>query len=93
MFYTCHARPHFHARCGGDWIAVEIDDPVAYARAFGETIPGARPSALLDLLAGRPSEIDVINGAIPAQAARAGLEAPVNEAVTLLVKARESALL
>ena len=29
-----------------------FDDPVAYVRAFGEKIPGARPSMLLDHLAG-----------------------------------------
>ena len=46
-------------------IAVDIDDPVAYVRSFGEKIPNATPSMLLDLLAGRASEIDVINGAIP----------------------------
>src|SRR5262249_55891968 len=45
-------------------IAVEIEDPVAYVRDFGGKIPGARPSMLLDLLAGRRCEVDVINGAI-----------------------------
>jgi len=53
-------------------IRVEIDDPVAYVRDFGSKIPNARPSMLLDHLAGRMSEIDFINGAIPpaARAAR-----------------------
>ncbi len=69
-------------------IRLAFDDPVAYARAFGETIPGARPSMLLDVLAGRPCEIDVINGAIPPAARSVGLEAPVNATITALVKAR-----
>ncbi len=43
---------------------------------------------LLDFLAGRPSEIDVLNGAIPPAAREVGLEAPVNETVTALVKAK-----
>lgn len=73
-------------------IAVAIDDPVAYVRAFGEKIRAARPSMLLDLIAGRHSEIDVINGAVPVQAARVGLRAPYNEVVTALVRQRESAL-
>jgi 2-dehydropantoate 2-reductase len=69
-------------------ITLDFDDPVAYARTFGETIPHARPSMLLDLLAGRPCEIDVINGAIPPAARELGLAAPVNETVTALVKAK-----
>ena len=42
-----------------------FDDPVAYVRDFGSKIPGAKPSMLLDLEAGRRLEIDFINGAIP----------------------------
>jgi 2-dehydropantoate 2-reductase len=72
-------------------IALEFDDPVTYVRAFGERIRGARPSMLLDRLAGRPCEIDVINGAIPPRAALVGLEAPANATVTALVKALETA--
>jgi 2-dehydropantoate 2-reductase len=74
-------------------IELGFDDPVTYVRAFGEKIPGARPSMLLDLLAGRQCEIDVINGAIPPAARAVGLEAPVNETVTALVKAKESRIL
>jgi 2-dehydropantoate 2-reductase len=69
-------------------IALAFDDPVAYVRAFGEKIPDARPSMLLDVLAGRPCEIDVINGAIPPAGREVGLTAPVNEVVTALVKAK-----
>ncbi len=73
-------------------IAVAIDEPVAYVRAFGQKIRGARPSMLLDLIAGRHSEIDVINGAVPVQAARVGLSSPYNEVVSALVRERETAL-
>ncbi len=69
-------------------IALGFDDPIAYARAFGEKIPDARPSMLLDVLAGRRCEIDVINGAIPPAAREVGLAAPVNETVTALVRAK-----
>lgn len=72
-------------------IAVEIDDPVAYVKAFGEKIPNARPSMLLDHMAGRRCEIDVINGAIPREAAALGMDAPVNTLVSQLVRGRESA--
>lgn len=74
-------------------IAVAIDDPVEYVRAFGKKIANARPSMLLDLMAGRRSEIDVINGAVPVQAERVGLRAPYNEVVAALVRQRETARL
>lgn len=41
MFYSDHVRPHFHARCGGDAIAVEID---------GDGIRGSFPPNRLPLL-------------------------------------------
>ncbi|UCE32891.1 MAG: 2-dehydropantoate 2-reductase, partial [Burkholderiales bacterium] len=51
-----------------------------------------RPSVLLDLIAGRRSEIDVINGAIPKAGREVGVAAPVNETVTALVRAKERRL-
>ena len=48
------------------------------------------PDMLLDLMAHRSCEIDVINGAVPPAARAVGLEAPVNETVTALVKAKEA---
>ncbi len=83
---SCAREAYEVARARG--ITLEIDDPVAFARAFGEKIPEARPSMLLDVLAGRPSEIDVINGAIPPAAREVGLTAPVNEVVAALVRAK-----
>jgi 2-dehydropantoate 2-reductase len=71
-------------------VALGFDDPGGHVRAFGATIPGARPSMLLDLIAGRPSEIDYINGAIPRAGREVGVEAPFNEAVTALVRALEA---
>ncbi len=70
-------------------VELELDDPVAHVRSFGERLRDARPSMLLDRLAGRPCEIDVINGAIPPRATAVGLEAPVNATVSALVRARE----
>lgn len=74
-------------------VDLSIDDPEDYVRRFGSTIPDARPSMLLDVLAGRPTEIDVINGAVVEQAARAGLHAPANEIVSALVRLRDSRVL
>jgi 2-dehydropantoate 2-reductase len=84
----CGTEAYAVARARG--IALDFDDPVSYVRAFGEKIRGARPSMLLDVMAGRPCEIDVINGAIPPAAREVGLTAPVNEVVTALVRAKTS---
>ena len=72
--------------CG---IAVQVEDAVAHVRAFGQRVADAKPSVLLDHEKRRFSEIDVINGAIPRQASRVGLDAPVNATLTALVKQRE----
>jgi 2-dehydropantoate 2-reductase len=51
-----------------------------------------RPSMLLDLNAGRRTEIDFINGKIVEYGHRAGIATPYNEAMVALVKAREKYL-
>lgn len=78
---TCAAEGFAAAKKKG--VRLGFDDPVAYVRDFGSKIPNARPSVLLDLLARRKSEIDVINGAI---------DGPVNQAITALVRAKERRL-
>lgn len=75
------------ARAAG--IDIAVADPVAHVRDFGAQLPDAKPSALLDHLARRVSEIDVINGAVVRRAAPAGQQAPVNATLTALVKAVE----
>ena len=83
----CAIEAYQVARARG--IKLDFDDPVAYVHAFGMKIPKARPSMLLDHLAGRMSEIDAINGAIPLAAKAAGLAAPFNEVISALVRAKE----
>ena len=73
-------------------IRLNFEDPVAYVRDFGSKIPHARPSVLLDLMLKKKSEIDVINGSIPRVGAQVGMTAPVNEALTQLVRAKERRL-
>jgi len=70
-------------------VPIQVADPVAHVRAFGDRIRDAKPSVLLDHERKRTSEIDYINGAIPVQARKAGVSAPVNETLTRLVKQRE----
>ena len=79
------------ARANG--VAVKVEDPIELVRTFAGRMRDARPSLLQDLEAGRPGEIDVINGAVPVFAERAGIAAPVNATLVGLVKARERAAL
>ena len=67
-------------------IPLPIEDPIEFVRDFGKRMPDAKPSLLQDLDAGRRSEIDVINGAVPREAAKVGMSAPVNATITALVK-------
>jgi 2-dehydropantoate 2-reductase len=88
---ACAAEAFAVGRASG--VDFDFADPVAYVRDFGLKIPGAKPSMLLDLEAGRPSEVDFINGAIPRVGQEVGVAAPVNETVTALVKGREATAL
>ncbi len=86
----CATEAYNVARARG--IKLDFTDPVAYVRAFGMKIPNARPSMLLDHMAGRMSEIEAINGAIPVQAKAVGIAAPYNEVISALVRARERSM-
>ena len=79
----------YDVACGLD-VRLGFDDPIAYVRAFGSKIPAAHPSLLLDLRAGRRTEIAFINGSIPRAGLTVGVAAPVNSIVTSLVLALES---
>lgn len=72
-------------------IAFSFDDPVAYVTAFAQLVRHASPSMRLDHLAGRRSEIDVINGAIPPIGRDLGIPTPVNDRLCAAVRAREEA--
>ncbi len=70
-------------------IEFEFPDPVAYVSEFAATIPDASPSMRLDHLAGRPSEIDVINGKVVELGAQLGIPTPYNQTLAALVLKRE----
>ncbi|MCB1510287.1 MAG: 2-dehydropantoate 2-reductase, partial [Hyphomicrobiaceae bacterium] len=74
-------------------INLDFEDPIAYVRAFGQKIPNARPSMLLDHMARRKAEVDNINGAIPREGAKVGVATPINSVVVALLKAREASFL
>lgn len=65
-----------------------------YRRHFYEKLvpPTAKhfPSMYYDMKAGKRLEIDALNGAIVMLAQEMGIAVPVNEAVTLLIKAKEA---
>ncbi len=65
------------------------DDPVSYVTAFGQRMPDARPSMLLDHHAQRRSEIDALNGMAPILGAELGIPAPYNETLSAVIRARE----
>jgi 2-dehydropantoate 2-reductase len=85
---ACASEAYLVAMARG--IKLDFDDPVRYVKAFGQKIPNARPSMLLDHMAGRPAEVDNINGAIPREGAKVGIATPVNSVVVALLKAKES---
>jgi 2-dehydropantoate 2-reductase len=86
----CAKEAYAVARAEG--VRLDIEEPVAYVRNFGSKIPDARPSMLLDHMAGRMSEIDAINGAIPVAGKALGVATPYNTVVSALVRAKERRL-
>jgi 2-dehydropantoate 2-reductase len=78
------------ARASG--VNINVDDPVRHVQEFASRMRDAKPSVLLDIEARRASEVEVINGAVAAQATQLGLTAPVNATLTGLVLALEQRL-
>ena len=70
-------------------VDLRVGDPQTHVRRLAEKIPGARPSMLLDHLAGRRSEIDWINGAIVREGTRFSVPTPINGTMVDLIKLRE----
>ncbi len=71
-------------------IRLAYDDPVQWVSDFAGKIPNARPSMYQDLLAGRRSEIDSIQGGVVAEGARLGVPTPTCAFMVQLVKALEA---
>jgi 2-dehydropantoate 2-reductase len=73
-------------------IVLQIDDPVGFALELGRTgIATQRSSMLQDVLRGRATEVDFINGAVAREGTALGVPTPVNDALTRLVKVLELA--
>ena len=85
----CAAEIHALGRARN--IAFSFDDPITYVTEFGKRMPNARPSMLLDHHAGRPSEIDAINGMAEVLGAELGIPTPYNETLSAVIRHRETA--
>lgn len=68
-------------------VALGEDEAVGAWRDIATRLGANRSSMLQDLEAGKPTEIEAINGAVAREARRVGADAPVNEAITLLMHA------
>ena len=68
-------------------VALGEDEAVAAWRDIAGRLGANRSSMLQDVEAGKPTEIDAINGAVAREGRRVGVGAPVNEAIALLVEA------
>lgn len=87
------------------FVGLVAEETARVARAIGISLPyldatarviqhlrdikDAKPSMLQDIERGRPTEIEAINGAVIQAGQRAGVATPYNEALLLLVRARE----
>lgn len=71
-------------------IRLDVGDPEQYITDFGNRMPNARPSMLLDHHARRASEIDAINGMVPVVAKQVGTASHYNEVVSAIIRAKEA---
>ena len=70
-------------------VELSDDDPAATVKGMCRDASG-KPSMLQHVEAGRPTEIDALNGAVVRQGRVLGIATCFNEAVTLMVKARSA---
>jgi 2-dehydropantoate 2-reductase len=69
---------------------VELSDPWPAVERIAATMPGQFSSTAQDLMRGKRSEIDHLNGFVVAQGERLGIATPANRVLHTLVKLIES---
>jgi 2-dehydropantoate 2-reductase len=79
--YGIDAKRFVDAAQGKGWDAVEAD-----MAASVKFLTGGRPSMLQDVMKGRRTEIDYLNGYVSQQGKRLGVPTPVNDAVVAAVR-------
>ena len=73
-------------------INLDNDDMVAYVKKLTRTRYN-KPSMQQHMEGGRPTEIDTLNGALVREAQALGISTPFNEALVLMIKAREATMM
>ena len=79
--YGIEAQRFVDATAGKGWEAVEAD-----MAASVKFLTGGRPSMLQDVMKGRRTEIEYLNGYVSQQGRRLGVPTPVNDAVVAAVR-------
>lgn len=74
-------------------IALDEPDPVAHTLRVARTTGDNRASMLQDILNGKKTEIESINGMLVSKGWEIGLDLPLNRAITLLIRLLESSRL
>jgi 2-dehydropantoate 2-reductase len=72
-------------------VDLDPDERIEYTKGLLSTA-GGRGSMAQDILLGRRTEIDTINGAVLTAATKCGVDAPLNKVMVSLVKGREAAV-
>jgi 2-dehydropantoate 2-reductase len=72
--------------------AFDADETIEYVRSSLEQAGTSLASMRQDVLAGRPTEIEVITGAVVRSADQHGIDVPINRAIYALIKGYEAAL-
>jgi 2-dehydropantoate 2-reductase len=75
------------AKASGVQVAPDV---LASVLGLAETMPGQRSSTAQDLAAGKPTEIDHLNGLVIRRGAALGIPTPANRVLHTLVKAAEA---
>ncbi len=70
-------------------IILSHNDPIGHVKSIAKATGENKSSMLQDILKGRKTEIDFINGAITHKGKEVGVATPYNELITRLIKAKE----
>ena len=70
-------------------VKLSYADPLAHVKEVCGFTVGNQCSMLLDVLNNRPTEIDLINGAVVREGKKVGVPTPVNEVIVNIVKVKE----
>lgn len=70
-------------------VKLSYDDPLAHVKEVCSFTVGNQCSMLVDVLNKRPTEIDLINGAVVREGKKLGIPTPVNETIVNIVKVKQ----